>query len=238
MAYQKIFKRYELKYLINIEKYKIISTVLRDYMRIDKFGKSLICNIYYDTDTFLLIRRSLDKPIYKEKIRLRSYGVPKENDNVFIELKKKFEGVVYKRRINMKFIEAQAFLKYHKTKNETQISKEINYCFELYKNLKPKVYLSYERIAYYGIENTRFRVTFDNQIIWRDYDLELSKGVYGEEILPTNMYLMEIKTDEAIPIWLANCLSKNKIYKQSFSKYGNVYKKIKEKEIQKENIYA
>ena len=103
---------------------------------------------------------------------------------------------------------------------------------------RPKVYLSYERIAYYGIENTRFRVTFDNQIIWRDYDLELSKGVYGEEILPTNMYLMEIKTDEAIPIWLANCLSKNKIYKQSFSKYGNVYKKIKEKEIQKENIYA
>ena len=129
MAYQKIFKRYELKYLINIEQYKIISTVLRDYMRIDKFGKSLICNIYYDTDTFLLIRRSLDKPIYKEKIRLRSYGVPKENDNVFIELKKKFEGVVYKRRINMKFIEAQAFLKYHKTKSETQISKEINYCF-------------------------------------------------------------------------------------------------------------
>jgi len=128
MAYQKIFKRYELKYLINIEQYKIISTVLRDYMRIDKFGKSLICNIYYDTDTFLLIRRSLDKPIYKEKIRLRSYGVPKENDNVFIELKKKFEGVVYKRRINMKFIEAQAFLKYHKTKSETQISKEINYC--------------------------------------------------------------------------------------------------------------
>ena len=125
MAYQKIFKRYELKYLINIEQYKIISTVLRDYMRIDKFGKSLICNIYYDTDTFLLIRRSLDKPIYKEKIRLRSYGVPKENDNVFIELKKKFEGVVYKRRINMKFIEAQAFLKYHKTKNETQISKLI-----------------------------------------------------------------------------------------------------------------
>ena len=74
------FKRYELKFLLNDEQYNSILPVIHQYMNPDKYcvgGKEYgIYNIYYDTDDNYLIRTSLEKPYYKEKIRLRSYYSP------------------------------------------------------------------------------------------------------------------------------------------------------------------
>lgn len=198
-------------------------------MQDDKYGRNTICNIYFDTPDFLLIRRSLEKPEYKEKLRVRSYGVANHNSETFVELKKKYDSVVYKRRIEMTEAEAIRYTCNREKITESQISKEIDYCFKLYNSLQPKVFLSYEREAFYSRTDHNFRVTFDENVLWRDYDLSLCKGVYGTPVMDPDMVIMEVKTADAIPLWFTEILSKNHIYKTSFSKYGNAYIQIHNK---------
>lgn len=225
--YQKNFKRYELKYLITKDEQRLIKAVMNDYMKPDEFGKSTIINMYLDTPTKLLIRRSIEKPVYKEKLRIRSYGIPNKNSTVFMELKKKYKGVVYKRRINMSEEEAENYLyKNIIPSQQNQVIREINYFCDFYRKIEPSVILSYEREAFYSKVDSNFRVTFDENILWRNYDLSLTKGVYGKKLLQKDMVLLEIKTVFGIPFWMTNILSKNHIYKTSFSKYGNAYKSI------------
>ena len=210
-----IFKRYELKYLLNDAQYSAVMRAMEEKMRGDEYGKSDICNIYFDTPDYRLIRRSLEKPVYKEKLRLRSYGTPDADSRVFLELKKKYESVVYKRREAMSYREALGFIE--TPTPHSQITKEIAYFMSFYHGLAP---------AYYGISDSGLRVTFDSDILWRDTDTELSAGIYGTPILPDGMRLMEIKTPGAIPLWLAATLSEERIRQTSFSKYGRAYEAI------------
>lgn len=221
------FKRYEFKYLISMEQKQAVLEVIKDFMSIDKYGRNLICNIYYDTPSKYLIRESLEHPHYKEKIRVRSYGVADENSKVYIELKKKYDSVVYKRRVSAGRQEAQDFFseKIPLQKNG-QVAKELEYARSFYKELAPSVYLSYEREAYYSDKYEELRVTFDENIIWRDYDLNLTVPPSGERIIPEDMSLMEIKIPGTMPLELARVLSENKINKTSFSKYGKAYLEI------------
>lgn len=238
MDFQNIFKRYELKYLMSEAQYVRLKRLMDLHMHGDEYGKSSICNLYYDTDDFLLIRRSIEKPVFKEKLRVRSYGTASEGSTVFIELKRKFDKVVYKRRISSDDTKAYDFLVNRNPLYEGQIPNEINYFLDFYKTLKPKVYLSYRREAFYGNDDRDFRMTFDREILWRDYDLSLCEGIYGENILAENQVLMEIKVAQAVPLWLARFLSEEKIYKTSFSKYGNAYKALLSKSEVSKNIYG
>ncbi len=217
------FKRKELKYLITTNQYNLLRTILVNYMVPDQFYKSMIKNIYYDTDDYLLIRRSIEKPTYKEKLRVRAYGIKSEDEFVFIELKKKYDGVVYKRRIELKYHDALLFLAGKTSGDGSQISNEIKYFIEYYQTLTPKVMLTYKRKSFKGI-NDNLRITFDYEILWRDYDVDLTKECYGNKILDDDLIIMEIKTETGYPSWLVDFLSSNHIYKTSFSKYGNVYK--------------
>ena len=223
MSYQSVFKRYEIKYLVTDEQKKMIMREMQKYMYADKYGKSTICNIYFDTPDFLLIRRSLEHPVYKEKLRLRSYGVAKHDSTTFIEIKKKYKRVVYKRRTEMSENESMRYLCNGEHIADSQILREVNYFLEHYKGIAPQVVISYNREAFYSKNDYDFRVTFDDNILWRNYDLSLCKGIYGTPILRNDYSLMEIKTGTAIPLWMTNILSENKIYKTSFSKYGNAY---------------
>ena len=150
MSYQAIFKRYEIKFLISKSQVEELKYIMFEYMKADKYGKSTICNLYFDTPDFLLIRRSIEKPLYKEKLRLRSYGSATEEKKVFPELKKKYKGIVYKRRLEMSEKQAMACLTGKEIFPNTQIGKEIAYCFERYQGLAPRVFLSYEREAFYN----------------------------------------------------------------------------------------
>lgn len=227
MAFQTVFKRYELKYMLTAEqKTKILETMSR-YMKPDKYGKTTIRNLYFDTDTYLLIRNSIEKPIYKEKLRIRSYGRAEADSTVFVELKKKWQQVVYKRRISLKNSEAVAWLVGEKKIDmQTQISKEIDWFLSFYKSLRPTVFLCYDREAYYSVDNLDFRITFDENILCRQNDLSLESESYGTPILPKGNVLMEIKCSGGIPLWMTEILSKEKIYKTSFSKYGTAYKTL------------
>ncbi|WP_244833497.1 polyphosphate polymerase domain-containing protein [Clostridium sp. BJN0001] len=227
MGFKKNFKRYELKYLITFDQKEKLLNMMKKYMQEDKFGKSTICNIYFDTDDYLLIRRSLEKPCYKEKLRVRSYGIAKNDTPVFIEIKKKFKGVVYKRRIDMEKSKARSYLlEGMKLEKNSQISNEIDYFIDFYKGIKPSTFISYDREAFFSKTDGDFRMTFDQNILARDYDLSLDAGIYGESILKKGMALLEVKTALGIPRWLLDFFCENKIYKSSFSKYGNTYKQM------------
>ena len=221
-----VFERVEKKYLLTREKYNLLLEAMEPYMSIDSYGKHTIGNVYYDTDTYELISRSIEKPKYKEKFRVRSYGIPKEEDKVFLEIKKKYKGIVYKRRVSMTLKEAEDYLeKGIRPKKEGQILKEIDYFLSFYKPT-PKVYLAYDRMAYFGKENKDIRITFDHNIRSRQCNMNLAEGDYGTPILDEYHYLMEIKVPGAMPVWLSKILSDLEIYPTSFSKYGNVYKQF------------
>lgn len=227
MAYQAVFKRYEMKYLMTRRQRKAVLEAMLPYMKLDEFGHTTIRNIYFDTDTYRLVRRSIEKPVYKEKLRIRSYKQAEAQDKVFIELKKKYDDVVYKRRESLSQLETLEWIvRGTPFPKATQIGNEIDYFFRLYQTLKPKVFLSYEREAFYALDGSDFRVTFDENILARQDELSLSREVWGERLIDEEQVLMEIKTSGGIPLWMTHALTKEKIYKTSFSKYGTAYEKM------------
>ena len=235
MSEQFIFKRYEIKYQITKQQFAIIKQAMQEHMIPDEHGKSTICSLYFDTPNDLLVRRSIQSPPYKEKLRLRSYGVANADTLVFIEIKKKYDSIVYKRRVGMTYREAVDYLYHNKPVMDTQITREIDYLRQLYVGIRPAVLLTYDREAYYDKDDHEFRMTFDDHVLYRTNHLELDKGIYGTPILDDDLVLMEVKVAEAMPLWLVKVLSENKIYKSSFSKFGTAYKKICEAKTQKEN---
>jgi len=224
---QMVFKRYEIKYLLTGKQKESILAAMEPYMVLDAYGRSTIRNIYYDTDSFRLARRSLEHPIYKEKLRVRSYSAVGPEDKVFVELKKKYDGVVYKRRVAVQERYVSDYLAGRRNAPvENQITEEVDYFLRFYQTLAPRVFLSYEREAYYTREPGEFRVTFDENILWRETDLTLRKGAYGIPALGQGQTLMEIKTPGNMPLWMVEVLSREEIRKTSFSKYGNAYAEI------------
>lgn len=222
---QTVFNRVEKKYKLTKEKYDQFLERLLNHMEIDQFGKHTISNIYYDTADNVLIRRSIEKPAYKEKLRLRSYGTPSISDSVFLEIKKKYDGIVNKRRIELPLQQAYDYLNSGIQPFEsTQILNEMDYFLSLY-DLSPKLLLAYERIALFGKEDSEFRVTFDTNIRSRTEDLHLEHGSHGKLLFDDQTHLMEVKITNSTPLWFSKLLSEYEIYNSSFSKYGSVYKK-------------
>jgi hypothetical protein len=219
-----VFERIEAKYLLDEFQYRELMKRLENIAAIDSYGETSILNIYFDTPDYKLIERSLEKPVYKEKLRLRTYGIPDDDTNAFVEIKKKYKGVVYKRRITMTYKEAIAYLtEGARPPKESQISKEIDYFFKFYKGLRPAMAISYDRIALAGIEDPDLRITFDTNIRWRTYDLSLKRGNVGKDILLPGQHLMELKIAGAMSPEMARMLDELNIRKTSFSKYGKGY---------------
>lgn len=232
-----VFKRYEKKFRLSRNQYDLFRQRMEGHMMVDQYGLSTICNIYYDTQNYELIRKSVESPAFKEKLRLRSYGVPREEDMVFLELKKKYKGIVYKRRIVLSLEEAVRGIENGKIEGqEGQIAREINY-FLARNQLMPKVYLAYDRIAMLGIEQPDLRLTFDFDIRAREDRLALTQGDGGETILHDDDVIMEIKVKDAFPLWMVRALEEGNIIPTSFSKYGIYFKeKILEREREKRNV--
>ncbi len=224
------FERYEKKYLLSAEKFQAFWQELEARVEPDDFFSSTVCSIYYDDEDYSLIRHSIEAPVYKEKLRVRSYNVPEEDGLVFVELKKKFKGVVYKRRVSMTAREAEAYLAGKAPAPvEGQMTREIDW-FMHENHPTPKVFIACDRLAYRAREDSELRITFDRNIRWRETDLHLSHGSHGEPILEDGQVLMEVKAPGAVPLWFAALLSEHAVFPQGYSKYGNCYKhKILEK---------
>lgn len=226
-----VFQRYEKKYIIDSYQYEEIRRRTADRFSPDEYGKSTIMNLYLDTPEFLLIRRSLDKPLYKEKLRLRTYGIPTNDSNAFVEIKKKYRGIVYKRRVRMSYEQAEAYLLEGKSPDmelnipQTQILHELDWLIGYYRDIAPVMVISYDRTAFFGYEDPGLRITYDGEIRWRTDDLDLRHGVYGKELLREGLYLMEIKIPGVMPMWLSQILDQLQIWPITFSKYGMAHLK-------------
>ena len=220
---QTTFRRIEKKYVINRAQMQELQNRLDAYMYGDEFGLHGVSNIYFDTPDYALIRASVEKPVYKEKFRLRGYSTPGEEDVVFAELKKKYDGVVYKRRVVSDPRGIEGLLAGRMIPGESEQSqREILWFLRAFRP-GPRVFIGYERLAMIGREDERLRVTFDTDIRFRLDRLRLDAGRDGTLVLPENPIVMEIKIPDAAPLWLARMLSEMRIYPTSFSKYGACY---------------
>ena len=228
MDAQMTFKRYEVKYILTRRQRDELIQAMAGHLALDMYGRTTIRNIYFDTDSFRLVRDSIDRPLYKEKLRVRSYQRASEDSPVFVELKKKYEHVVYKRRLALPHRLAMDALENGRPLPEdSQIAREIEAFRAFYgKTLKPTMLLCYEREAYVPVDGTDFRLTLDENIRWRTENIDLSGSAMGRMILPQDAVLMELKSPGGYPQWMVDFLSRNGIYKTSFSKYGAAYRQM------------
>jgi len=223
---QSIFKRYEKKYLITNEQSKQLKKIISQHMSLDQYGEYLVQNLYYDTANWDIIQASIEKPLYKEKMRLRCYGEATGESKFYLELKKKYKGVVYKRRIA---IPAQSLIgnsvQATLSATHSQISKELDFYIQS-NGVAEKIYIAYQRTAFAGITagpDEGLRVTFDTDVRFRLDDLSFSNSTVGQYILPDGKILMEVKALGGMPLWMANALSENGVFPTSFSKFGTCY---------------
>ena len=232
MAFTYIFKRVEKKYMLTQEQYEYILSRLEPHMHEDRFGRTVIRNIYFDNKADELIETSLTKPAYKEKLRLRSYGTPDGDSTVFFEIKKKYQGVVYKRRIAMTRDDAYRYILTGELPADLvgNIPVEIDYMIRRYR-LFPKAFISYRRLALVGNNDPELRITFDSEITSRYDDVRLESDAEGEQLLPEGCHLMEIKIPGALPLWLAHILSEKSIYPHSYSKFGTAHMMRRERQL-------
>ncbi|MCL2213776.1 MAG: polyphosphate polymerase domain-containing protein [Treponema sp.] len=246
---QSIFKRHEKKYIITNEQSAVLQENLARHMIIDRCGEYLVQNLYYDTENWDIIRESIEKPLYKEKLRLRFYGDYNPESQGFLELKKKYDGIVYKRRIAFSLGEIKnKCVREIVSQAGSQISREINF-FLSNREVSEKVYIAYKRTAYNGLDDQSLRVSFDRDIFFRccsfdEFNPEADvhkRSCSGDacQILSNNCLIMEIKTASSIPLWLTGSLSENKVFPVSFSKYGTCFTKhILNRQNLKETGYA
>jgi len=223
MGFQGTFKRFEKKYLVTEAQFQALLARFEPYMAQDDYGLHTICNIYYDTEDFRLIRNSIRKPVYKEKLRLRSYGVAGADSPDYLELKKKVQGTVFKRRAQAALADAMCYMDGGIPSDASQILREIAWFLRFY-HPQPRVYIAYERLAMFGKEDSELRITFDAGIRCRTTGLDLTKGTQGEPIMGEGLRLMEIKIPGAMPIWMCKLFTELRLYPCSFSKYGEYYK--------------
>lgn len=228
-----VFNRYENKYFLTEDRLDRILSEVEEHMVPDKFNRGRktysISNIYFDTPDDYLIRASLAKPKYKEKLRLRAYGVPDKDGTAFLEMKKKFNGLVNKRRTSIPLQEGYLFAENGgmsplSEEMNPQVTREIACMIRRYGTLAPKVMIAYDRLAYFEKGNPDLRISFDTNIRSRRYDLKLEEGNDGTLLIPEGIWLMEIKTASAVPLWLSSLLTREDVYKVSFSKYGYEYR--------------
>ncbi|MGX7243401.1 VTC domain-containing protein [Enterococcus quebecensis] len=223
------FQRKEKKYALTNKMYHQLREKLLPYMGEDDYGLHTIISLYFDTEDYEMIRHSIAKPVYKEKFRIRSYGVPTENSDVFLEIKKKVSGVVYKRRVSLSYLSAKNYIRYPhsfklKVTKDKQIKNEIDWLVSR-RGLEPKVMIAYDRRALFSFENEDFRITFDFNIRYRKKELTDTLDDRGDRVAPEIDVLMEVKALGAYPLWFSEILAELGIYPISFSKYAQTYQR-------------
>lgn len=237
--------RYENKYVITDKKKDIILPSLLRYMEFDKYcvgDKDYpIYSLYFDTKNNDVVRRSVQKPYYKEKLRLRSYKLnPNDNDTVFLEIKKKIGGIVNKRRVVLTYKQAVNFIKYGKVPQlsgiQKQIMNEICYYISLHP-IEKTVLIHYDRNALFGKDDKSLRITFDRNLTADGNTDILHTENEGNFIVVPDTRIMEIKISGATPIWLSEILTENHIYRSSFSKFGRNFQNETKLHIQHSENY-
>lgn len=225
-----VMKRYELKYHLNSQQVDYFKKEILNHMKVDKYGLTTIGSIYYDTPNNRMINRSIEKPYFKEKLRLRSYGSENNDSPLFLEIKRKSEKIVYKRRIMTDINKVNRFFLLDEKFGDSQIDRELKAFKDQYGTLEAKYLIIYDRIAYYQ-ENSDVRITLDMNPRYRTNDLEFKDLNNAIPLLNKDEAILEIKVQHSIPLWLVEILTKGKIYQTSFSKVGSAHMREMNKKV-------
>ncbi len=220
------FARVETKYMLTVAQERQIEDALAQQgFRWMDFGDPTVQSLYYDTPDYQLIRASLDRPVYKEKLRLRAYGKPERVTMSFIEIKKKYRGVVYKRRVSQPLAAAFAELNSGRVGAEGgQVGQEAEWMVRRY-GLQPKAVITYDRDAWFSDRWPDVRITFDRNLSFRQSDFSLASQASNTALTLPTQRLMEIKTGGSYPFWLSRLLQAVHAERIHFSKYGLAYVK-------------
>ena len=235
------FKRKEKKYVLEEGDYLALMALISDKLEEDEYPYSHIESLYYDTPDWRMINRSMEKPLYKEKLRVRVYGTPGEHCVAFVELKKKYDGIVYKRRVGMSLEGALAFmdgmdfdeamkrfpatsddLELEPTWRDRQIAREICACIDRWAPLAPSMAIAVDRTSLRTNDGSGVRMTFDFDSRWRTTHLAFG-AAEGNPLMGPGQVIMEIKAQGSYPLWLVHALDQAKIYPVSNTKYGRAY---------------
>lgn len=221
------FARVETKYLLTLSQAdQIEESLIREGFERLSFGSPTVQSLYYDTADYALIRASLERPSYKEKLRLRAYGEAGHITNTFLEIKKKYRGVVYKRRTAMGLTQAAEALRTGLMPGEAgQVGREALYMARRY-GLSPAAVILYDRDAWISKVHPEVRITFDRNLSFRDWAMDLNCPDRGLSLIRADQRLMEIKTGGAYPLWLVRLLEEAGARRTHFSKYGLAYRKF------------
>ena len=235
-----VFRRYEKKFLLTKSQRDELLPLLRQRMQYDEYCPDgqpyIVRNIYYDTVNDDMIRLSIEGPPFKEKIRVRKYGrFDVANDEVFIEIKRKYKGIGIKRRVRVTDEEAARVLARQPIDQKAdyysnQILREVAYLVKIY-HVVPAVFMSYSRLAFIDRDDPQFRLTIDDDILTRRVGFDFSDGPSGTPLLTEGYVLMEVKVGKAMPLWFAQALSQKGVYLTSYSKYGKEFESRIRKEI-------
>ena len=237
------FERKEKKYVLEHGDYLALMALIGDKLVEDEYPYSHIESLYYDTPDWRMINRSMEKPLYKEKLRVRVYGQPADDGIAFVELKKKYKGIVYKRRMPLSEQGALAFmdgLDYEQaqlrfplreadraaaepTWRDHQIAEEIKACIGRWQPLHPSMSISVDRTSLRTDDGSNVRMTFDFDARWRTENLGFGQAE-GNLLLPEGQVIMEIKAHKAYPLWLVHALDQVGVYPKSCTKYGTAYR--------------
>lgn len=220
MNYTDTFERVEHKYLMTIPQATQFYQWIEPYIQPDIYPFYKLYNIYYDAMDYRMISRSIEGPLYKEKLRVRSYGELDNNPFIYAEMKKKYNGVVYKRRIQVPTSQMHTIFQ-----NDSQIGKEITYMQKFY-DADKKVFIAYDRHAFQAKQEADVRITFDTNIRYRLNHLELNDAYEDIPLINAQQVLVEVKVMHRYPLWLTHALTNTHIQRTSFSKYGTIYANI------------
>ncbi|MBP2623060.1 polyphosphate polymerase domain-containing protein [Streptococcus oricebi] len=227
------FKRIETKYILDKATLASLKEDLKDYLVDDDYAQSSITNIYFDTDDYQVIQDSLARVNGREKIRMRTYEAqPTDHSQVFLEIKKKEDEVGYKYRLVSNPLSVLNFIEKgikDESIDDERVVEELARLQDRYLDLKPKMYIAYQRHSLKAKKEHKVRLTVDSQLLYRDYDLDISAGRYGYPLLEEDKVILEVKVAGAYPTWLTQALQKYKLLDQSFSKYGKAYLKSQER---------
>ena len=242
-----IFERREKKFLVEQQRLESFLNKIHTHLTPDERGVTKVSSLYYDTPENTLISRSLEKPVYKEKLRIRAYGEVSSDSIVFVELKKKFKGIVYKRRFGCALNDSYAFMQNGKgmsdtflcsqemqgqTMSDTTLAKrnylEVKACKNRYRKLEPKMLIVTNRLALYTNDGSGVRLTIDFQPCFDSQNLKLDSQAPHQSLIDEDVCILEIKSANALPMWMIEAMSEARIRPQSFSKYGHAFKISKE----------
>lgn len=224
------FNRFELKYIIPVTVRDALRRDLELNMQPDAHGDAdgsyRVTSLYYDTADLACFRAKVEGIKYRRKLRVRIYSehADEASDTAMVEIKQRINRTVQKRRVAVTLERAYALCTGSNVapwadRDDASVASEIEF---LVRNLRlePTCVISYLRQAFVGSRyESGLRITFDQRLSCRGPEALLGSGLPSHAFMDPSWLVMEVKVNDAVPLWVARMLARNQCSLRRISKY-------------------